>query len=66
MTVEDVLDRLNALASPTKIELKKNRADIVAHNSLGIYHKDLDVLAKEIGRDSVLADALFDTGVYEA
>ena len=66
MLIDGVLDRLNALANPDKIELKKTRAGLVAHNSLGIYHRDLDVLAKEIGKDSQLGDALFDTGIYEA
>ncbi len=66
MLIDEVLDRLNALANPDKIELKKVRAGIVARNSLGIYHRDLDVLAKEIGMDSQLGDALFDTDIYEA
>ena len=32
---------------------------------MGIYHKDLRILAKEIGYDKELAIALFDSGIYE-
>ncbi|NQY95080.1 MAG: DNA alkylation repair protein, partial [Campylobacteraceae bacterium] len=58
--------RLNELSNPEKIQLKEKKFGIIANNSLGIYHKDLKVLAKEIGMDNKLALELFDTNIYEA
>jgi 3-methyladenine DNA glycosylase AlkD len=66
MNVEQVTDRLHALANPEKVILKENKFGIRANNSLGIYHKDLKSLAKEIGQDNSLALQLYDTGIYEA
>jgi len=66
MILQEVLDRLYALANPQKIKLKEQKFGIYADNSLGIYHQDLKALAKEIGRDNDLALALFDSGIYEA
>ena len=66
MTKEEVLKRLHALADPEVVIRKKERFGINPKNSLGMYHKDLDVIAKEIGKDDALAIALFDTGIYEA
>jgi 3-methyladenine DNA glycosylase AlkD len=66
MNLQDVLDRLHALADHEKIALKERKFGITAKHSLGVYHKDLKDLAKQIGRDNALAIALFDTGIYEA
>jgi 3-methyladenine DNA glycosylase AlkD len=66
MNLQDVLDRLHALADHEKIALKERKFGITAKNSLGVYHKDLKDLAKQIGRNNALAIALFDTGIYEA
>lgn len=66
MNLPQVLKQLERLANPEKIEFKNNKFGIKANNSLGIYHKDLKVLAKEIGNDNKLALALYDTGIYEA
>ncbi len=66
MNLQQVIKKLEALGNPEKIELKKKKFGITANNSLGIYHKDLKVLAKEIGQDDKLALALYDTGIYEA
>lgn len=66
MTFDQVIARLRRLANPEKVVLKEKKFGIVSHNSLGIYHKDLKVLAKEIGRDNELAIKLFDSGIYEA
>ena len=66
MNVQQVVKRLEALAEPEKIILKEQRFGIKTNNSLGIYHKDLKEIAKEIGRDNQLAIELFDTGIYEA
>lgn len=66
MNLAETIHRLEALANPEKIIYKENRFGISAKNSLGIYHQDLKIIAKEIGRDSKLAQELFDTGIYEA
>ncbi len=66
MNVQQVIERLEALADPEKIAFKEQKFGIQAENSLGIYHQDLKALAKEIGSDNQLAIALFDTGIYEA
>ncbi|MGB7815049.1 MAG: DNA alkylation repair protein [Methylotenera sp.] len=66
MNLQQVLTRLHALADPEKISIKERKFGIKAKNSLGIYHKDLKVLSKEIGCNHSLALALFDTGIYEA
>ncbi len=66
MNAKQVLRQLRTLADPEKIEIKERKFGIHAKNSLGIYHKELKALAKEIGRDNKLAIELFDTGIYEA
>lgn len=66
MNLQQVLRQLKVLANPSKIEFKERKYGITAKNSLGIYHKDLKVLAKDIGKDNKLAIDLYDTGIYEA
>ena len=66
MTLEETLQRLHDLANPDVIKSKKERFGIDPKNSLGIYQKELDGIAKEIGKNDALALALFDTGIYEA
>ena len=66
MHLDEVIERLRLLADPEKILLKQKKFGIHVENSLGVYHKDLKLLAKEIGSDNDLALALFETGIYEA
>lgn len=66
MNMQKVLRQLKILADPDKISIKERKFGIHANNSLGIYHKELKALAKEIGQDNKLAVELFDTGIYEA
>ena len=66
MIVDEVVEKLHLLASADVLIQKRECFGIDPQNSLGIYHRDLDVLAKEIGKDDALAVALFDTGLYEA
>ncbi len=63
---QEIMDSLHSLANPEKVEFKKKKFGIIAKNSLGIYHADLKVLAKQLGRDSELAIRLFDSGIFEA
>lgn len=66
MKLEDVIKRLEGLANPEKVLLKREKFGISADNSLGIYHKDLKIIAKELGHNNELAIQLFETGIYEA
>lgn len=65
-SIDEVLDKLHALANPDKVNFKAQKFAVIANNSLGIYQKDLKALAKEIGKNSELGAALFETGIYEA
>lgn len=66
MHLNQVIKQLEALSNPEKVTLKAKKFGIHANNSLGIYHQDLKVIAKEIGQDNALALELYDTGIYEA
>lgn len=66
MTYNEIIEHLYSLKNADKIVFKEKKFGIVSNNSLGIYHKDLEILTKEIGRDNELALRLFDSGIYEA
>jgi len=66
MNLEAVIEKLEGLADSEKVRIKREKFGIVANNSLGVYQKELKVLAKEIGHDNELAIQLFETGIYEA
>jgi len=53
--LEEVLGCLYDLQDAEVVRYKEKKFGVVSHNSLGIYHKDLRVIAKEIGRDNDLA-----------
>lgn len=63
---DQVISRLEAMADPEKIEIKRRKFGIESKNALGIYQRDLKDLAKEIGIDNTLAVSLFDSEIYEA
>lgn len=65
MNIEDVLDRLNALANPENVA-GMARYGISTKGTLGVSVPKLRKLAKEIGRDHALALALWASGVHEA
>ena len=66
MRLEGVIKRLEGLADPEKVRLKREKFGIRTDNSLGIYHKDLKIISKELGYNNELAIQLFETGIYEA
>ena len=66
MTYNEIIEELYELQDADKVAFKEKKFGIISNNSLGIYHKDLRVLAKEIGKDNDLAIQLFDSGIYEA
>jgi 3-methyladenine DNA glycosylase AlkD len=65
MTSSQILQKLQKLADPEKLEFKRKKFGIVANNALGVYIRDLKEIAKEIGTNNELALELFDSGVYE-
>ncbi len=65
-SLSQVLTRLKSLANPEKVLFKKQKFGIVANNALGVMHSDLNVMAREIGKNETLAIELFETNVYEA
>ena len=65
MTYNEVLECLYDLKDPEKVIFKEKKFGIVSNNSLGIYHKELKMIAKDIGKDNELALQLFDSGIYE-
>ena len=66
MNLHQVIHQLKLLKNPKIVKMKEKKFGINAKNSLGIYHKDLKLLAKETGPDNKLALELYDTGIYEA
>ena len=66
MTFQNVIERLNEYANPEKVLFKQKKFGVVAHNSLGVYHSDLKVIAKEIGHNPELALQLIKSNIYEA
>lgn len=66
MTYNEVIEHLYSIQNPEKVIFKEKKFGIVSNNSLGIYHKDLKLIAKDIGQNNELALQLFDSGIYEA
>lgn len=64
-SIQALLDRLKALSNPDNVA-GMARFGINAHNTLGISVGTLRELAKEIGRDQILALELWDSGIHEA
>lgn len=66
MTSREIMDLLKKNANPDKIIFKEKKFGIISNNALGIYHKDLKELAKQIPNNDQLAIELFDSNIYEA
>ena len=66
MTYEQIIERLESLGDAEKVAFKAKKFGVVSNNALGIYHKDLKTLAKELPKDKELAIQLFESGIYEA
>ncbi|WP_034057362.1 DNA alkylation repair protein [Lacinutrix jangbogonensis] len=66
MTYNETIACLYDLKDAEKVLFKEKKFGIISNNSLGIYHKDLKMIAKDIGQDNALALQLFDSGIYEA
>jgi len=66
VTYDAIIEGLYELGDPEKVIFKEKKFGIISNNALGIYHKELKLIAKEIGHDNDLAMRLFDSGIYEA
>ncbi|AUC82301.1 DNA alkylation repair protein [Lacinutrix sp. Bg11-31] len=66
MTYNKIIECLYDLRDADKVIFKEKKFGIISNNSLGIYHKDLKIIAKDIGQNNELALQLFDSGIYEA
>lgn len=66
MTTQQIILKLKALENKENIFFKQKKFGVIANNSLGIYHKQLAEIAKEVKKNSQLAIELFDTDIYEA
>lgn len=64
--LDTVLAQLRLLADPDVVAFKSKKYGINGHGHMGIYHKQLKDLSKQIVKSNELALALFDTGLYEA
>ena len=64
MTAETVLERLRGLGDP-KVRASNARRE-AGDNQFGVKMGDLRAVAKEIGADPALADALWHTGNADA
>ena len=65
MTYDEIIECLYDLGDAETVAFKEKKFGIVANNTLGIYHKELKMIAKEIGLNNDLAIQLFDSGIYE-
>ena len=65
MTYNEIIECLYDLKDSEKVIFKEKKFGITSTNSLGIYHKELKMIAKEIGQNNELAIKLFDSGIYE-
>ena len=65
MSYNEIIECLYDLKDREKVIFKEKKFGVVSNNSLGIYHKELKMIAKEIGQDNELALQLFDSGIYE-
>lgn len=66
MTYNEIIECLTDLKDEDKVIFKEKKFGIIANNSLGIYHKEIKMIAKEIGQNNDLALELFESGIYEA
>jgi 3-methyladenine DNA glycosylase AlkD len=64
--LSEVLQKLKSLANPEVAEFKAKKFGIPSNNALGVFQKDISQIAKETGKNSPLAIALFETEIYEA
>ncbi len=65
MTYHDIIEALHDLADASVVAARERKFGIKSQGALGITHKDLNALVREIGRDNDLALRLYDSDIYE-
>jgi len=65
-TTATIIAQLKALSDPNKVEYKAKKFNVRTQNSLGIYHADLNKIARQIPKKSDLVIELWNSGIYEA
>lgn len=66
MQLNEILKELKSLSNNEIKVFKAKKYRIRNDNSWGVYQKDLQTLAKKIGKDTDLGIQLFDTNIYDA
>lgn len=66
MNLKQTIEALQFLSNPALIKKRETQFGIKNTSGLGITHKDLNQIAKEIKLNKTLAVELFDTQIYEA
>jgi len=66
VTVQEVIEALRALGDSDVAARKSKDFGIPIINAFGLYQKDINIMAKAIGKDSSLALDLIDSNIYEA
>lgn len=61
-----VLNKLKRIANLEVAVFKAKKFGISTNNALGVFQKEINQIAKETGKNSELAMALFKTDIYEA
>lgn len=64
--LDEIIAELHRLANREIVTFKEKKFGVIAENSLGILHSELNELIKRIPKSNSLALELFDTGIYEA
>ncbi len=64
-SADDIIKRLKSMRNPKNVE-GMNRFGIIGKNMLGISVYDLRKIAKDEGRDHVVAQNLWNSGIHEA
>jgi len=65
VTYNEIIAHLYEVQDAEKVRFKEKKFGIISRNSLGIYHKELKVIATDIGQNNALALQLFDSGIFE-
>ncbi len=66
MELNEIIESLHFLADPELVKKREVKFGISNTNGLGISHKDLNQIAKNIGYNKDLALTLWRTNIYEA
>jgi 3-methyladenine DNA glycosylase AlkD len=64
--VTEVISQLEEFADPDVICKRRDKYGIISSNALGVTHAQINLIVKNIRRDTALGIALYNTGIYEA